>query len=291
MRQSLLSGSALGSVYRLVLPREALRGRDGSRAGTAAGSSLDFLDFREYHPGDDLRRLDWSVLARTDREVVKLYREEVLPRLDLVLDTSASMATGDPAPASGAAAPKPASLLFLAAALATAASASGISTTLWHLAPPSGFSRVEGSSSLAPALWPLPEFSPSAPASAGRSFAPRSIRILLSDLLWPGDPLATLRPLSDGAAAVFVAQLLTREEESPSDRGPCRLVDSETGLSSELVLDEDTVAAYRSALAAHRARWADACRSSAAVFSRLSSEEVLSNDLSPLLRCGLLASL
>ena len=85
-RPSFLQGLALGSAFRLALPREAMRGLGGARAGAAAGSSLDFLDFREYHPGDDLRRLDWSVYARTDREVVKLYREEVFPRLDVVLD-------------------------------------------------------------------------------------------------------------------------------------------------------------------------------------------------------------
>ena len=90
-RPDFLSGIALGAAFRLALPREAMRGLGGARAGAAAGSSLDFLDFREYHPGDDLRRLDWSVYARTDREVVKLYREEVFPRLDIVLDSSRSM--------------------------------------------------------------------------------------------------------------------------------------------------------------------------------------------------------
>ena len=50
-RPSFLQGLALGSAFRLSLPREAMRGLGGARAGAAAGSSLDFLDFREYHPG------------------------------------------------------------------------------------------------------------------------------------------------------------------------------------------------------------------------------------------------
>ena len=112
-RPAFLQGLALGSAFRLSLPREAMRGLGGARAGAAAGSSLDFLDFREYHPGDDLRRLDWSVYARTDREVVKLYREEVFPRLDIVLDASRSMDLPGTAKASSA--------LSLCGALAAAA--------------------------------------------------------------------------------------------------------------------------------------------------------------------------
>ena len=122
-RPSFLQGLALGSAFRLALPREAMRGLGGARAGAAAGSSLDFLDFREYHPGDDLRRLDWSVYARTDREVVKLYREEVFPRLDIVLDASRSMDLPGTAKASSA--------LALCGALAAAAANAGCAAALW----------------------------------------------------------------------------------------------------------------------------------------------------------------
>ena len=42
--------------------------------------------------GDDLRRLDWAAYARSDKMIVKLYRQEVCPHLDIVLDGSCSMA-------------------------------------------------------------------------------------------------------------------------------------------------------------------------------------------------------
>ena len=76
---------------RLVLSRRALRGVAGARTGTAAGSSLEFHDYRDYHPGDDVRLIDWNVFARTDRETIRRYREEVSPVLDLKVDASASM--------------------------------------------------------------------------------------------------------------------------------------------------------------------------------------------------------
>ncbi len=58
------------------------------------GFSVEFAEYREYAPGDDLRRLDWRVLGRTDRYFVKQYEEESNLRATLVVDASASMKYG-----------------------------------------------------------------------------------------------------------------------------------------------------------------------------------------------------
>ncbi len=58
------------------------------------GFNVEFAEYREYSPGDDLRRLDWRVLGRTDRFFVKQYEEESNLRATLVLDCSASMRYG-----------------------------------------------------------------------------------------------------------------------------------------------------------------------------------------------------
>lgn len=55
------------------------------------GFSVEFAAYREYSPGDDLRRLDWRVFGRTDRHYVKLFEEESNLRCTLVMDCSASM--------------------------------------------------------------------------------------------------------------------------------------------------------------------------------------------------------
>ena len=61
------------------------------------GFNVEFAEYREYSPGDDLRRLDWRVLGRTDRFYVKQYEEESNLRATLVLDCSASMRYGSAA--------------------------------------------------------------------------------------------------------------------------------------------------------------------------------------------------
>ncbi|HEX7448991.1 MAG TPA: DUF58 domain-containing protein [Pirellulales bacterium] len=58
------------------------------------GFAVEFAEYREYSPGDDLRRLDWRVFGRTDRYYVKQYEEESNLRCHIVLDASASMRYG-----------------------------------------------------------------------------------------------------------------------------------------------------------------------------------------------------
>ena len=55
------------------------------------GFSVDFMQYRPYVPGDDLRRVDWKVYARTDRYLVKEFEGETNTRVHLVLDASRSM--------------------------------------------------------------------------------------------------------------------------------------------------------------------------------------------------------
>ena len=58
------------------------------------GSSVEFAEYRNYVPGDDIRRLDWRVFARTDRFYLKEFEAETNLRLHLVVDCSGSMGFG-----------------------------------------------------------------------------------------------------------------------------------------------------------------------------------------------------
>jgi uncharacterized protein (DUF58 family) len=63
----------------------------GSHRNLHAGTSLEFTEHKEYAPGDDIRRMDWKAVARTDRYTIKRFEDETEMRMVLVLDTSASM--------------------------------------------------------------------------------------------------------------------------------------------------------------------------------------------------------
>jgi len=73
---------------------------EGSRSGHHRspfhGFSNEFSQYRAYRPGDDLKYLDWKLLARTDRLYTRQFRETTNMSVVLVVDASASMAYGEP---------------------------------------------------------------------------------------------------------------------------------------------------------------------------------------------------
>src|SRR5437870_7570991 len=58
------------------------------------GFSVDFASYRQYQPGDEIRRIDWNVFARSDRLYIKLYEGETNTRVLVMLDISGSMNYG-----------------------------------------------------------------------------------------------------------------------------------------------------------------------------------------------------
>lgn len=82
------------SRLRLAMGHRASMNLTGNRKSTQKGSSTEFSDFREYMPGDDIRRIDWNAYGRLDRLYVKEYMEEKEAVVSILIDTSASMAYG-----------------------------------------------------------------------------------------------------------------------------------------------------------------------------------------------------
>ena len=58
------------------------------------GFSVDFASYRQYMPGDEIRRIDWNVFSRSDKLCIKLYEGETNTRVLVLLDVSGSMNYG-----------------------------------------------------------------------------------------------------------------------------------------------------------------------------------------------------
>lgn len=268
IRQALRDGEQLGARYALQIPQVAASGIIGSRAGRRAGSSIDFQDYREYQPGDDLRFIDWGIYARTDRLTVKLFREEVTPHLDLILDGSRSMNLADTAKANAVA--------QLAAVIATSAANAQCSQAVWLSGE--GYQRL-ANDTLTPSAWDKLELdSKRTPEQSFEILPPKfrrlGVRVLVSDLLWPGEPIQLLRRLREGAAALFVIQLLAREDVEPPEHGNLRVVDSETGDESEIYIDSSIAKQYAENLSQLQQSWSDACRQCGAHMTTIVAEDL-----------------
>lgn len=72
--------------------RLAEGGISGQHRSPFLGFNIEFASYREYSPGEDLRRLDWRVFARSDRHYIKQYEQESNVRVTFLVDASASMA-------------------------------------------------------------------------------------------------------------------------------------------------------------------------------------------------------
>ena len=268
-RQYLIDGERAGARYALTAPRNVPFGRAGSQMGKRPGSSLEFIDHREYQPGDDLRRIDWGGFARSDKLTVKLYRDEVNPHLDVIVDGSCSMALED--------SPKAQATLGLAAAFATAASNVGYSHTAWIAGD--GCRQVDNGTDR-PSTWDGLDFAYHGDLSTSfakfpPSWRPFGLRVLLSDLLWHGDPLKLLSQFAERATAVVVVQVLAEADVNPTERGNIRLVDSETDVVQEIFLDSVAEKRYRAALTRHQESWHLAAKQTGAIMATVVADHIL----------------
>jgi uncharacterized protein (DUF58 family) len=92
----LLNAQVLGRLMHLpLLARSPMEGSvSGHHKSPHRGSSVEFAEYRNYVPGDDIRRLDWRVFARSDRFYLKEFEAETNLRCYFVLDCSGSMKYG-----------------------------------------------------------------------------------------------------------------------------------------------------------------------------------------------------
>lgn len=67
----------------------------GRHRSPIKGSAIEFAQYRKYVPGDDIRRLDWRTWGRSDRYYIKEFEADTNLRLCFIVDTSGSMAFGE----------------------------------------------------------------------------------------------------------------------------------------------------------------------------------------------------
>lgn len=268
-RHHLIEGENAGMRYGIGSPRNTQRGLIGSRLGTRSGSSLEFMDHREYIPGDDLRRIDWNAFARSDKLSIKLYRDEVSPHVDIIIDCSRSMALPE--------SEKAHAVLGLAAVFARAACNSDYSFTAWQVG--NTCEKIANGTDR-PMIWDGIEFDSdvNCPESFRRQMPPwraQGIRVFISDLLWLGNPHETLSMLADKASAVFIIQLLADSDTNPPQRGNVRLHDCETGAQKDIFVDADAEKRYKNNLARHQYNWSCGCRQTGAVLTTAVAEKIV----------------
>ena len=234
------------------------------------GSSMDFAEHRAYMPGDDIRRIDWKLFARSDRHFVKEFEADTNTNFTVLVDTSPSMRYGGSAEGTGTLS-KLDYARYLAACLVYLASTQrdrvGLVTfdrEIREYVPPSAkhlnvvlhaLDRLEGAPPLAPAsdghaAVPAPVLA-TITRRIGESFRRRSIVLLISDFYEePAAVLDALAYLRGKGNDVIVFHVLDRREMDFPFTDSANFVDLETGERMPVIPDY-LRAQYRTLIAEH----------------------------------------
>jgi len=243
------------------------------------GFSVEFAEYRQYLPGDDLSTLDWKVYARTDRHYVKKFEEETNLECHLLLDVSASMAYRGGAPMT-----KVEYGSVLAASLAYLMSRQRDATGLIQF-DDRITARVPASARpghLHSLLLALDRVVPGTRSNVGRplhqladALTKRSLVVLVSDLLDdPDEVVSGLKHLRFRGTDVIVFQVLDPYEIRFPFKGASRFTDLES--ADEVTADPSRVReAYLEAIDGLRSRYEKELRSHGIDFLMLDTSKPL----------------
>lgn len=225
------------------------------------GFSVEFSDYREYQPGDDLKFVDWRLYARTDRLHIKRFMQETNARFYLLCDLSASMGYR------GAAAwgSKFEAARILAAAMTWFLLRQNDAAGLIALEPEGTryLRPSQSSAQFGTVLRQLEQLEPAGGDCLGRLIAEtvrlthrRGIILLFSDLLEPSDAVREgFQQLRFHGHEVLVIQVLDRDETEFRFADGAVFEDLETGARRQVspaAVREKYLARFNEFMAGHR---------------------------------------
>ncbi len=256
----------------------------GERLSPRKGISIEFADYRHYAPGDDLRHLDWNILARLDRPYLRTYQDEQELPIHLLLDCSASMAFGEPS--------KFDSARSLACCLGYIALVSGDALypfALHH--QPAEVRPLRGRVAYTRFVEWLRTRNPDGHglSLALQRFAhanlPTGIVLLITDTLDERLPDA-LRALGGRRHELVLLDILSEVELDPDLEGDLKLIDAETGETLDITATSSVLTEYQRRLKNHLEALQSACKRLGAHYVQLSNRndplEVVLKRLYPL---------
>jgi len=250
---TLLSPELLARLEKMELvSRKIFRGRmKGERRSPRKGQSVEFADFRNYVPGDDLRFVDWNTFARLEKLFLKMFLEEEDLHFYALIDASGSMGFGEPTKLRYAE--------QLAAALGFVGLVRGDRVKIETLGQPARAAApvFRGRRSLWRMLDHIEQIEPdrNIPLADGvKNFCLRNsgkgIVVLLSDLMDKAGYESALKYLLSQDMDIYVIHVLSAEELDPEIQGDLRLVDCEDSDVAEITVSAPLMKRYKQTLAA-----------------------------------------
>ena len=252
----------------------------GSRKARSYGNTVEFADFREYFPGDDIRRIDWNVYARFEKYFIKLFTDERQMHNQIYIDCSASMACGYPEKAEAA--------LRVAAAFGylSVASMDRVSYKLMHgdVAKDIGF-KITNKDSFYRAAQVLENVDFDGEVDLEKAIVnvespgnDDGLTIIISDFLTESNWKKAIDFLLYHRREVMLIQIMSPDELYPDFDGRVHMMDSEApdmydGRNMRVVITKKMVEAYQKALDEYEKEIIDFCAARNVTFFTVSSDD------------------
>lgn len=259
---TLLDDEFLAKIDQLhLVSRKIISGKiHGERLTRKRGQSVEFADYRQYVPGDDLRMIDWNIYGRLERLFLKLFLAEEELHVRILVDVSGSMAFGSP------------SKLFYAKRVAAALSYIALAEYdrvilgAFSEGPPAMLPAMRGKRNMLRVLDFLTNLQAGGSTdgrSAFRSFAlthrAKGILVVISDFFDKGGHEEAFKYLLANNDDVFVLHVLAPEEMEPELAGDLTLVDVEDADEAEITVSVPLLKRYKETLSAFIAGLRDYC--------------------------------
>lgn len=232
----------------------------GERRSRSLGRGVEFADYRSYQSGDDYRYIDWNIYSRLDRLFIKLFSEEEDINVHLFVDTSRSMAWGDPSKLDYAARVA-AALGYIGLRHSDRVGVVAFADRPSRVVPPHrGRGQVlrlfealrelegRGTSDLRTAMWEYVH-----------KTHRRGLLVLISDLLFSNGFEEGLKLARYHRFDPFVIHVLSDDEIAPQAAGDLSLIDIETQAKVDVSIDGPSLEAYAKARDAYFAEIEQFC--------------------------------
>lgn len=247
-RQELFDEAFLKKLeYLHIVSKKIFSGQSlAERKTKRVGSGIEFADHRDYAPGDDFRYVDWAILGRLDRVLLRLFEAEEDLHIYILLDISDSLTMGRP-PKLHYAMQIAAALAYIGLANLDRVSISTLSDGLKDRLPPArGKGRIfkvfeflrsitpGGQTKLQPAL-----------KTFVHQNKRRGLVVLLSDFYDPKGYQDAINILRYNRFDAFMIQLYDKREATPTIKGDLQLVDCETGAIKDVTVTAKMLQRYK----------------------------------------------
>lgn len=284
MRLDLEAFKQIGAL-KLKLDELASGQLQADRRSARRGRGMEFADYREYQPGDDLRLVDWNIFGRLDQLLVRLFHEDVNMTVHIALDATASMAFGEPTKADYGA--------TLAGALAIIGLKNQDHVTLSCLGGrgPRNIAKGHNMQAFGSFTQLLEQTTPASNTALAKVIDDQLSQkrldrlVLISDMLQPAEVNAlTLRALARRAKGAALIHVLSQEELNPNLDSPTHITDAETGQTLLIPGGAAAKAQYQKILAAWLEQTQQQCRSLGLGYMRVSTQDPLVGMLTQTMR-------